>query len=66
MMKIDMNVLLIIDMQNAWLNNSASPCFDVEGVVKRINHAARSVRPGWQGYVHLLPVHESFPLTSSP
>ncbi|MDQ1815445.1 isochorismatase family protein [Massilia sp. CCM 9210] len=39
-----MNTLLIIDMQNAWLNNPAQPCFDSAGVVDRINHAARRIR----------------------
>lgn len=39
-----MNILLIIDMQNAWLANPANPCFDSAGVVARINHAAASIR----------------------
>ncbi|MDM5177947.1 isochorismatase family protein [Massilia sp. DJPM01] len=39
-----MNTLLIIDMQNAWLDNPAQPCFDTAGVVGRINHAARHIR----------------------
>lgn len=39
-----MKTLLIIDMQNAWLANPASPCTDTDGVVKRINHAARHIR----------------------
>lgn len=39
-----MNTLLIIDMQNAWLNNPAAPCFDTAGVVARINQAAQRIR----------------------
>lgn len=39
-----MNTLLIIDMQNAWLNNPANPCHDTAGVVARINSAASRVR----------------------
>ncbi len=39
-----MKTLLIIDMQNAWLAAPASPCTDTDGVVQRINHAARHIR----------------------
>lgn len=39
-----MKTLLIIDMQQAWLANPASPCFDTDHVVHRINHAARHIR----------------------
>jgi nicotinamidase-related amidase len=39
-----MEVLLVIDMQNAWLNNAARSNFDADDVVKRINRAAAAVR----------------------
>lgn len=39
-----MKTLLIIDMQNAFLANPAAPCFDTDGVVERINHAASRIR----------------------
>jgi nicotinamidase-related amidase len=39
-----MKTLLVIDMQNAWLDDPAKPCFDTAGVVQRINHAAACVR----------------------
>ena len=39
-----MLVLLIIDMQNAWLATPATPRHDSDRVVERINHAAASVR----------------------
>lgn len=37
-----MNTLLVIDMQNAWLD--AALRFDKPGVIERINHAAACVR----------------------
>lgn len=39
-----MKTLLIIDMQNAWLDKPGAPCFDTAGVVDRINAAAHGVR----------------------
>jgi len=39
-----MKTLLIIDMQNAWLDKPGAPCFDTAGVVERINFAAARVR----------------------
>ena len=39
-----MNTLLVIDMQNAWLADPATPRFDVDGVTARINHAADCIR----------------------
>jgi nicotinamidase-related amidase len=39
-----MKTLLIIDMQTAWLAKPSAPCFDSDGVVARIDHAASSVR----------------------
>lgn len=39
-----MKTLLIIDMQNAWLANPASPRFDTAGVVGRINRAIERIR----------------------
>lgn len=38
-----MNTLLVIDMQNAWLNGDTAR-FDKEGVIARINQAARAIR----------------------
>ena len=38
-----MNTLLVIDMQNAWLNG-ATPRLDKDGMIVRINHAARCMR----------------------
>jgi len=38
-----MNTLLVIDMQNAWLNGD-TPRLDKDGVIARINHAALSMR----------------------
>lgn len=38
-----MEALLVIDMQNAWLN-AETPRFDRAGVIERINHAADWVR----------------------
>jgi nicotinamidase-related amidase len=35
--------LLVIDMQNAWLNRD-TPRFDRQGVIQRINRAARHIR----------------------
>ena len=39
-----MNTLLVIDMQNAWLDNPASPKWDAAAVIARINHAAQCIR----------------------
>lgn len=39
-----MKILLVIDMQNAWLANAATPCFETAAVVKHINHAAANIR----------------------
>jgi len=39
-----MKTLLIIDMQNAWLDKASAPCFDTAGVVERINATAVRVR----------------------
>lgn len=39
-----MKTLLIIDMQNIWLDQPGAPCFDTARVVQRINHAASRVR----------------------
>ena len=38
-----MDALLVVDMQNAWLNSGISR-LDRDGVVKRINHAAKCIR----------------------
>lgn len=38
-----MKALLVIDMQNAWLNRD-TPRFDRQGVIERINRAARHIR----------------------
>lgn len=38
-----MNTLLIVDMQNAWLNRE-TPRLDKAGVIARINHAAQRTR----------------------
>jgi nicotinamidase-related amidase len=38
-----LKTLLVIDMQNAWLNRD-TPRFDQRGVIDRINRAARHVR----------------------
>ena len=38
-----MNTLLVIDMQNAWLNGD-TPRLDKDGVIARINHAAQRMR----------------------
>jgi nicotinamidase-related amidase len=38
-----LKTLLVIDMQNAWLNR-ATPRFDRDGVIQRINLAARHIR----------------------
>lgn len=38
-----MNTLLVVDMQNAWLNRD-TPRLDKAGVIARINHAARHTR----------------------
>ena len=38
-----MNTLLVIDMQNAWLNGPTSR-FDRAGVIRRINAAAEHIR----------------------
>lgn len=38
-----MKTLLVIDMQNAWLNRD-TPRFDQQGVILRINQAARHIR----------------------
>jgi nicotinamidase-related amidase len=38
-----LKALLVIDMQNAWLNRD-TPRFDQRGVIERINRAARHVR----------------------
>ena len=39
-----MKTLLVIDMQNAWLDNPASPKFDAAAVIGRINRAASCIR----------------------
>jgi nicotinamidase-related amidase len=39
-----MKTLLIIDMQNAWLANPATPRHDAAGVIARIAHAAACIR----------------------
>ena len=38
-----MNTLLVVDMQNAWLNRD-TPRLDKVGVIARINHAAQRTR----------------------
>ena len=38
-----MNTLLVVDMQNAWLNRE-TPRLDKAGVIARINHAAQCTR----------------------
>ncbi|MFZ6760698.1 isochorismatase family protein [Undibacterium sp. Ji50W] len=38
-----MNTLLIIDMQNSWVNGT-TPRYDIEGVVARIQHAIEVTR----------------------
>jgi nicotinamidase-related amidase len=38
-----MNTLLVIDMQNAWLNGGTAR-IDKDGVIARINHAAQCMR----------------------
>ena len=38
-----MNTLLVVDMQNAWLNGD-TPRLDKAGVIARINHAAQKMR----------------------
>jgi nicotinamidase-related amidase len=38
-----MDALLVVDMQNAWLNSGISR-LDRDGVIRRINHAARCMR----------------------
>lgn len=38
-----MNTLLVIDMQNAWLNGN-TPRLNKDGVIARINHAAHRMR----------------------
>ncbi len=38
-----MNTLLVVDMQNAWLNRD-TPRLDKAGVIARINHAAQRTR----------------------
>ena len=38
-----MNTLLVVDMQNAWLNRE-TPRLNKAGVIARINHAAQSTR----------------------
>jgi len=39
-----MNKLIVIDMQNAWLSDPATPRLDAAAVVERINAAAACVR----------------------
>src|SRR4249920_3851356 len=41
--KDQMNTLLVIDMQNAWLNGD-TPRHDKAGVIARIKHAAQRMR----------------------
>lgn len=53
-----MEKLLVIDMQNAWLNNSANPQFDTAGVAARINHAAAAVRARGGAVVHIQHANE--------
>lgn len=50
-----MKTLVVIDMQHAWLRRP-SPCHDVEGVIARINQAARTVRA--EGGHVIFVVHE--------
>ncbi|NHZ64167.1 isochorismatase family protein [Massilia genomosp. 1] len=61
-----MKTLLIIDMQNAWLDNPASPCHDTEGVVERINHAAKHVRAQGGKVIFVQHVNADAPLGSPP
>lgn len=48
-----MEKLLVIDMQNVWLNNPANPLFDTAGVIARINHAAAAIRARGGAVVHI-------------
>lgn len=53
-----MEKLLVIDMQNAWLNNPATPRFDTAGVVGRINHATAAIRARGGVVVHIQHANE--------
>ncbi|CUI06016.1 isochorismatase family protein [Massilia antarctica] len=61
-----MNTLLIIDMQNAWLNNPAQPCFDSAAIVGRINHAARQVRAQGGKVIFVQHSDADAPIGSAP
>lgn len=60
-----MKTLLIIDMQNAWLANPASPCADTDGVAHRINHAARQVRAQGGKVIFVQHANEDAPVGST-
>lgn len=61
-----MKTLLIIDMQNAWLNNPAAPCFDSAEVAQRINHAARQIRAEGGKVIFVQHANEDAPTGSAP
>jgi nicotinamidase-related amidase len=56
--------LLIIDMQHAWLADPASPCSDTDGVVHRINHAARRIRAQGGKVIFVQHANEDAPIGS--
>jgi nicotinamidase-related amidase len=61
-----MKTLLIIDMQNAWLNNPARPCFDSAAVAERINHAARRIRADGGKVIFVQHANEEAVFGSAP